>query len=185
MFSWSNLLAQEGSPKAEWHLEVRSGSLRKIINLISSHPQRGGEGQQKWKRFSSVFFLALCRLDTAAVQGDPWGLGLHFLALPGTTAFMQRAGEGKQESFSPSPKLCIFHYSFLTQSGFLQVLWFPPCKPPWCCQYRNAILHIMKAQYLYFHVGNDKKKRCVTDVNGRRTISLKPWWQASAKKERV
>lgn len=183
MFSWSNLLAHEGSPKAEWHLEVRSGSLRKIINLISSPKRWRGTAEVEKVFFS--FFSCTVQTRHSCSPRDPWGLGLHFLALPGTTAFLQRAGEGKQESFSPSPKLCIFHYSFLTQSGFLQVLWFPPCKPPWCCQYRNAILHIMKAQYLYFHVGNDKKKRCVTDVNGRRTISLKPWWQASAKKERV
>lgn len=86
------------------------------------------------KGFSSVFVLALCRPDTAAAQGIPWGLGLHLLALPGTTAPLPRAREGKQESLNPSPNLCILYYSFIHQTGFLQVLCNPPCKTPWCYQ---------------------------------------------------
>lgn len=126
MFGWSNLLPHQGLPKAEWmafggEVQGAPGKDHKS-HLI---PKEAEENNRR--RFSSGFVLATCRPHKDAAQGVPWGLGLRLLALPWTTASLQRAQERKQKSLNPSPTLFIPH----PQNG---LHCNPPSKNSCCCQ---------------------------------------------------
>lgn len=93
VLSCRNLLLHQGLPKAEWHLEVRgSGPLGKTVNCLWSLRRCRGTTES----FPWILFLEYTKLrsGTAAAQGDPWGLRLHLLALPWTTAKSRRGRAG-------------------------------------------------------------------------------------------